>query len=251
MGKQKGNRKNLAVPPKGSKGWLFTCDINRDQQATRQITDVLNRLADPLKEEEEQAEPEEEKTLEQELAELKKPATRKQRWLPYVSEVNGNVFIRFTYSQDDPFVLLERYFNEVKERKGTLTNKVSKIYPIMYSGFPESSESLPILQELINKTFSADKPVTYEVFLDRKHRGEESGETHDELNNKIVKLVGQPHRPQYRKADWAVLWQSLGRNLYLSVIPKWSEWCSCNIAKYCASLLKPAEPAQPEHPKEN
>ncbi|EAY17558.1 hypothetical protein TVAG_453860 [Trichomonas vaginalis G3] len=245
----KGNRKNLAVPPKGSKGWLFTCDINRDQQATRQVIDVLNQLADPLTEGEAEEEQQEEKTLEQELADLKKPNQKQQRWIPYVSEVNGNVFIRFTQKQDDPFVLLERYFEEVRKRKGTLTNKVSKIYPIMYSGFPLSSESLPILQELVNKTFNAEKPVTYEVFLDRKHRGEESGETHDELNNKIVKLVGAPHKPIYRKAEWAVLWQSLGRNLYLSVIPKWSEWCSCNIAKFCASLLKPAEPAPPAEEK--
>ena len=246
----KGNRKGIQVPPKGSKGWLITCDIHRDQLATKQITGVLNHFADPIEEQNNDKEETEKKpaSLEEELAEISKTTTtKKQRWVPYVSEVQGNVFIRFTYEQDDPFVLLGRYFDEVRATKKTLSDRISKIYPIMASGFPNTEESLPVLDELIKKTFPKDEAVVYKIIINRKHN--EKTETHDELNEKILKLIGPPHKPTYKEAKWAVLWHLLGRNLYMSVVPQWGEWCECNIAKFCSSLLK-KESEETEKPKE-
>ena len=239
--KGKGNRKGLQVPPKGSKGWLITCDIHKDQLAIKQITGVLNHLADPIEETEETAADEGEKkpmSLEEELAELNKKGAKKQRWVPYVSEVQGNIFIRFCNDHDDPFVLLERYFNEVRANKKSLSDRISKIFPIMASGFPDTEESLPVLGELIKKTFPTDETVVYKVIINRKHN--QKTETHDELNDKILKLVGPPHKPTFKQAKWGILWHLVGRNLYMSVIPKWGEWCECSIAKFCASLIQQA-----------
>lgn len=243
----KPNKKGIQVPPKGSKGWLITCDIKKDQQAVKQITGVLNHLADPIEEEEKAGEEKKEMSLEEELAALAKTEPKKKRWVAYTSEVQGNVFIRFTNDHDDPFELLQRYFDEVKETKKTLSDKISKIYPIQASGFPKSDESLPILKELIDNSFKADEPVVYEIAINRKHC--EKQESHDELNDKILKLVGPPHKPAFKNAQWGVIWHSLGRNLYMSVVPKWGEWAQCNIAKFCANLLKPAEEAPKEESK--
>ena len=247
----KGNRKGLQVPPKGSKGWLITCDLHKDQQAVKQITGVLNHLADPIEDIKPSIEKGEEKkpmSLEEELAALKQDGSKKQRWIPYVSEVQGNIFIRFAYEQDDPFELLDRYFNEVRANRKTLSDRVSKIYPIMSSTFPKTEEALPILDELIKKTFPSDETIVYKVIINRKHN--EKTETHDELNDKILKLVGQPHKPTYKAAKWGILWHLVGRNLYLSVIPKWGEWCECNIGKFCANLIKQANEEKQEAEKE-
>ena len=249
--KGKSNRKGLQVPPKGSKGWLITCDIHKDQLAIKQITGVLNHLADPIEENQETTEGEGEKkpmSLEEELAELNKKGAKKQRWVPYVSEVQGNIFIRFCYDQDDPFELLDRYFNEVRANRKTLSDRISKIFPIMASGFPDTEESLPILGDLIKKTFPTDETIVYKVIINRKHN--QKTETHDELNDKILKLVGPPHKPTFKQAKWGILWHLVGRNLYMSVIPKWGEWCECSIAKFCASLIKQANEEKQEKKEE-
>ena len=143
--------------------------------------------------------------------------------------------MRFSNDKDDPFVVMEKYFAELKETKQSLTPKVTRIYPILYSGFPSSEESLPIMQELVSKAFSPEKPLTYEVVLHRKHCGNSYTESHDEMNKKILQIIGPPHKAVYHHGEAGVIWHSLGRNLYLSIIPKWSEWCQCNIPKFCSN----------------
>lgn len=240
----------IQTPPKGSRGILVTCDIGFSQKAVDQVLDLLNSYADPLPEEEnnEEAEPEKELTLEEELQQLKNPKSaqkqKKQnsRFITYKSEVSGNIFIRFAKEQDDPFVFLEKYFAHLKETGQSLTTKVIRMYPIQSSGFPSTEESLPVLDSLIKSYFHPDTAINYEIVIQRKHKGNSQPETHDELNQKIVNLVGPPHRPSYHEGDVGILWLSLGRNLYMGVVPKWREWCNCNVPKYAARAILQTTP---------
>lgn len=235
MGKKKAGyfqkkNKGLAVPPKGSRGVLVTCEPGRTNQAVQQVLRMLETLSDPIEA------PQKELTIEEELEQMKDSNT-KSRFVSYVSEVAGNFFIRFTEEQDDPFVILEKLYQLLRETKSNTMKHVVKIFPIMASGFPNADESLPVLQTLIPSLFTAEQALNYEVVIHRKHKGDGQKESHDELNKKIVDMVGQPHKPSYHGADHAVMWMSLGRNLYMSVIPKWKEWCNCNIPKFCAQLV--------------
>jgi hypothetical protein len=220
--------KTLSVPPKGSRGLLVTCDVNKSHQALQQVLRVCESFAPAL-------EAPHELSLEEELAEIKNPSV-KTRFVPYMSEVSGNFFIRFADDRDDPYVVLEGYFKSITETGQSTTTHVIRIYPIVGSGFPNSEESLPLLAEILPKVFTPDSELHYEVVIQRKHKGEGQGETHEEINAKIVKLVGRPHHAVFHGADVAVLWMSVGRNLYLGVVPKWKEWAGCNIPKFCASV---------------
>lgn len=251
MGKKKSsyfkNKKTGSIqsPPKGSRGILVTCDVGAVQKAVDQVLKFLNSIADPLPSTEgEQSnstdEPKKELSLEEELAQLKNPNKKsnenqpRKRFTTFISEVNGNFFIRFTQDFDDPFVFIEKYFNMIKETGQSQTPKVIRMYPIQASGFPSTEESIPLLTPLITNFFKPDNQVKYEVVIQRKHKGNGQGETHEELNQKIIDIVGQPHKPSYHDGDVGILWMSLGRNLYLSVIPKWKEWLGCNVPKFAA-----------------
>ena len=227
---KKGNKKNidLSVPPKGSKGLLITCDINKLNQAKNQIMNLLERFSTNIEVEIE------EKTLEEEIKELKNQ--NKNRFIPYISSVFGNFFIRFVNEKDDPFEILQLYFDELKRTKNSLTTKIIKIIPILYTGFPNPEESLPILQNIINNYYNNEISETYEVFLHRKHYQKETSDSHDILNKKILQLIPSNNKAVYHNAKSAIVWVALGRNLFLSVIPKWNEWCSCNIPKFCQTL---------------
>jgi hypothetical protein len=220
--------KTLSIPPKGSRGLLVTCEVSRSNQAVQQVLRVCESFAPAL-------EAPHELSLEEELAEIKNPSV-KTRFVPYMSEVSGNFFIRFTDDRDDPFVVLEGYFQSIAETGQSTTTHVIRIYPISISGFPNSEESLPLLTELLPKVFTSDSAINYEVVIQRKHKGDGQKESHEELNATIVKLVGPPHHAVFHEADVAVLWLSVGRNLYLGVVPKWKEWSGCNIPKFCASV---------------
>lgn len=257
MGKKKSsyfkNKKpgGISIPPKGSHGILVTCDIRFVNKAVDQVMKFLNSIVDPLPTTEEEnsnvvEEPQKELSLEEELAQLKNPnkksgdnqPKKKPRFTTYISEVNGNFFIRFTQDIDDPFVILDKYFEMVKEAGESQTPRVTRLYPIQASGFPSTEESIPVITQLIKDYFKPDHPVKYEVAIERKHKGNGQNETHDELNQKIVSIVGQPHKPSYHEGDVGVLWLSLGRNLYMSVIPKWKEWCGCNVPKFAAKCVQ-------------
>lgn len=224
--------KPLVVPPKGSRGLLVTCEPGRVNKAVQQVMRMLEMLADPI----ETAPPEKELTIEEELAQMK-DSSQHTRFMSYVSDVSGNFFIRFTEEQDDPFALLEKFYASLRLTGSNTMTHVIRLYPIMASGFPSTEESLPVLQTLIPTLFTPEKELTYEVVIQRKHKGDGQKETHDELNKMIVDMVGQPHKPSYHGSDHAVLWMSLGRNLYMSVIPKWKEWCNCNVPKFCAQMI--------------
>lgn len=235
MGKKKAGyfqgkkAKNLAVPPKGSRGILFTCEAGRTNRATQQVIRMCEEYCEAP------APPAEKLSLEEELEQMKNPK-EKTRFISYVSDVPGNVFIRFTDEKDDPFVVLTKLFESVREDGTNPLPNVVRIYPILASGFPRSDESLPILQALIPTLFTPEIERGYEVVIQRKHKGDGQKETHDELNKKIVDMVGEPHKPRYHGSDCAVLWLSLGRNLYMSVLSQWKEWCGCNLPKFCAQL---------------
>ncbi|KAH0792102.1 THUMP domain-containing protein 1 isoform X1 [Histomonas meleagridis] len=243
MGKKKQsyfqNKKsqNLQVPPKGSKGVLITSDIHSINRGMHEAISVLERFSDPLPEEEQQQqETPAEESLESELAALRsQQKTQKARFVPYISEVTGNCFIRFTVEQDDPNEIVRRYFNYISQNCESLTKHVVRMYPILASAFPNSDESLPILAELLPKMFTPEKQIQYEIVIQRKHKGDGQKETHDELNQKIMNLVGQ-HRAVYHNGDSAILWISLGRNLYIGLVPDWKELCGCNVPKFCARV---------------
>jgi hypothetical protein len=220
--------KTLNVPPKGSRGLLVTCEVNKSNQAVQQVLRVCEAFAPPL-------EAPRELSLEEELAEIKNPSV-KARFVPYMSEVSGNFFVRFTDDRDDPFVVLDKYFQSITETAQSTTTHVSRIYPIVTSGFPNSEESLPVLNEVLPRFFTPGSEISYEVVIQRKHKGDGQKESHEELNARIVQLIGAPHRPAFHGADVGVLWMSLGRNLYMGVVPKWKEWCGCNIPKFCAGV---------------
>ena len=238
MGKKKAayfqgkKAKNISVPPKGSHGILVTCEPNRTNKATQQVIRMCEEFCEPLDEPEA---PPKEMSLEEELQQMRNPK-QKSRFISYVSDVPGNVFIRFTEEKDDPFAILNKFFASVREAGSNTLPNVVRVYPIMASGFPRSEESLPVLQTLIPKLFTPDVERTYEVVIQRKHKGDGQKETHDELNQKIVEMVGAPHKAKYHGSDCAILWLSLGRNLYLSVVEQWKEWCGCNIPKFCAQM---------------
>ncbi|OHT13432.1 hypothetical protein TRFO_16418 [Tritrichomonas foetus] len=244
----------INIPPKGSRGILVTCDVDGSRKALDQVTRLINELADPIEES-----PEDEQQNEQPIEQqTEKPTEQAQestddnpdsnnsknenknrkpraRFVPYMSEVNGNFFIRFTNEKDDPFIIVEKYFNTLKETGVSLTRNATRMYPIQASGFPTSEETIPVLEPFVRNFFRADgPPISYEIIIQRKHKGSASGESHDDLNKKLLALVGPPHHASFHKGDAAVLWISLGRNLYVSVVPKWREWCGCNIPK-CAA----------------
>jgi hypothetical protein len=228
--------KGISVPPKGSRGLLVTCDVARTNQAVQQIIKTCEQLLGPLPSN--SSDPPQELSLEDELAQLRAPS-EKTRFIPYLSEVNGNFFVRFVDDRDDPFVLAGRYFQGVRESGRSAANRIIRLYPILTSGFPNSEESLPVLQELIQKVFVPDRVLKYEIVIQRKHKGDGQKESHDELNGKIRDCIGHPHQASYHEGEVAVLWMSLGRNLYLSVVPQWKEWCGCNVPKFCAQLELP------------
>jgi hypothetical protein len=231
--------KGLSVPPKGSHGLLITCDFARTNQAVQQILKSCEQILGPLP----TAAPEasEELSLEDEIAQLRAPG-QKSRFIPYLSEVSGNFFVRFVDERDNPLTFAERYFQAVRESRRSPTTHVIRLYPILMSGFPNSEESLPVLKTLIEKVFVPDRPLDYEIVIHRRHKGDGQKESHDDLNHKIRELVGQPHQASYHEGKVAILWMSLGRNLYLSVVPQWKEWCGCNVPKFCAQLeLKGSE----------
>ena len=227
--KSKGSKSS--VPPKGSKGILVTCDISNVNRAVSQVVSLCHSLV-PEDLLENQDSNNNEKSLEDEISELRNEKT-KARFVPYVSDVSGNFFIRFVEPQDDPFDFLSRYFTSIKLTGKSETPKAVRLYPVQYTGFPEIDESFPILTTLVQPVFeNKDFPLNYEVVIHRKHAADK--DSHDILNNKIISFVGPPHKPMYHNADIAIVWISLGRNLFLSVIPKWKEWCNCNIPKLCA-----------------
>jgi hypothetical protein len=206
--------KKLSVPPKGSCGLIVTCDPIHTNQAVEQVVQLCCTYTEHGDEDEDQ---------------------QTSRFIPYLSEVPGNFFVRFAGGKDDPFTVLSKYFDALKETGRSTTIYVVRLYPIRLSGFPSSEESLPLLGELTSQIFKPDHAVVYEVLIQRKHKGEK--ETHEELNKKIVELVGAPHKPVFHGADTAILWISLGRNLYMSVVDgKWKEWCGCNVPKFCAKV---------------
>jgi hypothetical protein len=88
-----------------------------------------------------------------------------------VSEVAGNIFIRFVDEQDDPFAVVERYFQSIRESRRSVTTHVTRLYPILASGFPDSEDSLPVLQALLPRLFTVDEPITHEIVIQRKHKG--------------------------------------------------------------------------------
>jgi hypothetical protein len=228
-GENKG--KGSLVPPRGSHGLLVTCEPHQSQVAVEQTLKLCESFL-PAQAARAGAE---ELSLEEELAQVR-GVSRKSRFIPYVSDVGGNIFIRFVDEQDDPFAVVERYFQSIRESRRSETTHVTRLYPILASGFPDSEESLPVLQALLPRFFTGDEPVTYEIVIQRKHKGDGQKESHDELNKRIMESVGPPHRAMYHGGDSAVLWLSLGRNLYMSVVPRWKEWCFCNVPKFCAHL---------------
>ena len=268
MGKKKSsyfkNQKSggIKIPPKGSHGILVTCDVNAVHKAVDQVMKFLDSIVDPLPTTDEEGssvaeQPQKELSLEEELALVQNPkkggdnqTKKKARFVTYISEVNGNFFIRFTQDFDDPFAILDKYYGIVKETGKSPTPKVIRLYPIQSSGFPSTEESLPLLTPLITNFFKSDTPTKYEIVISRKHKGNGQGETHEELNQKILNIVGQPHIPSYHDGDAGVLWMSLGRNLYLSVVPRWKEWCGCNVPKYAAKCVIQNENSQTNQ-KEN
>lgn len=213
-----------APPPKGSKGILFTTDPFRTKKALAQVLTTLEKYCPP---------PVQDTSGELSLEDELKGMTQKKpvQFTPYVSEVSGNVFVRF--NSDDPLAFCEKFFNALSMTGKSECPLVVKMYPILYSGFPLSEESLPALDPMLPLLFSGDQASTYNVLIHRAHKGD-TAETHDELNAKIVAKVSGPHRPVFRGAEKAILWISLGRNLYIGVVPKWAEWAECNIPKLCA-----------------
>ena len=228
---KKSRPKNRSVPPKGSRGLLVTFDPKQASQAIRQVMKMCEEFSDPLPD----GETGKELSLDEELT-LLKTAGEKSRFVCYESDVSGNAFIRFVRDEDDPFLVLEKFFTSIREVRANLIPNVVRVYPIMASGFPRCEESLPILETLIQKIFTPDKELTYEVVIQRKHKGDGQELTHDELNKKIVDMVGKPHKPIFHGSDNAVLWLSLGRNLYMSVVGHWGEWCQFNIPRFCKQL---------------
>ena len=217
-------------PPKHSKGILITCDIHEIRRAVSQILNLLNTLLPEEKTSHETTENAED-SFESELLELQNGTPKSsKRFQEFISEVNGNVFIRFTREEDDPLEFVEAYFNRLKETKQTETDKIVRVFPIQASGCPSDEDSLELLDKFIPVLFHENNPLTYEVFITRKHKG--SCISHDELNNAITKNVGPPHRPLFHGAQSAILWIHLGRNLYVGYVPNWSELCSCNIPKF-------------------
>ena len=227
----------IISPPKGSRGILVTCDVHGVHKAVDQVIQLIESLSDPIDEQNEAEQKED--SLEAELAALKNESKtkKKTRFIPYVSEVTGNFFIRFANEKDDPFAVLDKYFKELRETGVSQTPRVTRMYPIQASGFPSSEETLPVLEPLIKSFFKDDNPLNYEVVIQRKHKGNGQNETHDELNQKILDIVGKTHHPSFHKGDVGILWLSLGRNLYVSVVPKWKEWLGCNVPK-CAALYQ-------------
>lgn len=213
----------------------MTCEPHRSNQAVKQVMALCEDLAGPLEDIEAAQEPVKELSLDEELQEMK-ASKKKSRFVSYISDVAGNVFIRFVDERDDPFAVMEKMFNGIREVKKSTIPHVVRLFPILASGFPNTEESVPMLAELLPKMFTPEKQLAYEVVITRKHKGDGQKESHDELNAKIVALVGPPHTPTYRGSEAAVLWISLGRNLYMSVVPKWREWCGCNVPKFCAAL---------------
>lgn len=236
MGKEKNFRKKgsgkISAPPKGSRGLLVTCDVNAVNRAVQQVLGICESYSDPLPEIAEG-----ELSLEDEIKAMQQ-SHKKARFTPYISEVSGNFFIRFVDERDDPYVTLTKYFDDIKKTGQTRTPKVTRILPILASGFPLTEESLPVLETLLPKMFKPETPLTYNVFIQRKHNGNAQAESHEELNHKIVEKIGLPHRPLYQNHDpeAAVLWVQLGRNLYMGLVPQWREWCGCNIPKFCARI---------------
>jgi hypothetical protein len=222
-----------SAPPKGSRGLLVTCDVARVNEALRQVLRICEEILDRVS-----VDPSQEISFDDELVQLRTPV-EKGRFIPYISEVPGNFFIRFTDERDDPFVLVDRYYRSMRESGSSATTRVTRLYPIKTSGSPEAEQSLPVLQGLVEGFFGRDRPVKYEVVLQRKYKGVGQKESHDELNEKIRKLVGEPHQAVYHGGDVAVLWLSLGKMLYLSIVEQWKEWCGCNVPKFCAQLQLP------------
>jgi hypothetical protein len=230
-GKGRSKATEISGPPKGSHGILVTCELRGSREAVQQALKLcesfLPAQAAPAKSKE--------LSLEDELAQLRRPS-RKSRFIPYLSDVAGNFFIRFVDKQDDPFALVENYFQSIRESGRSATTHVTRLYPILATGSPGMEESLPVLQELLPRVFKGNEPISYEVFIRRKHKGEEQKESHYELNWKIIDSVGPPHHAMYHGSDTAVLWISLSRHLYMSVVPRWKEWCGCNVPRFCAQL---------------
>ena len=213
MRKKKGsyfqNKKSsfLQVPPKGSKGILITCDVSSVHRGIREAINMFEQFSDPLPEENQPAKPtEEQMSLEEAIEAPEKEEKKKTRFTQYISEVTGNCFIRFVYEQDKPDVIIRKYFDYLKEKGESLTKHVTRMYPIMWCGFPQADEALPVLKEMLPLMFKEKNPLQYEIVLQRKHKGDGQKETHDELNQKIMNLVGKPHHAVYHGGESAILW---------------------------------------------
>jgi hypothetical protein len=231
--KGKGRRKAMTIsgPPKGSHRILVTCEARRSRKAVH----LALKLCESFVPVQEAPAGSEELSVEDELAQVR-GVSQKSRFIPYMSDVAGNFFIRFVDKQDDPFALVERYFQSIRRSGRSVTTHVTRLYPILATGSPGMEESPPVLQELLPRVFKGDDPKRYQVFIQRKHKGEEQQESHDELNRKIIDSVGCPHQAMYDGSDTVVLWISLSRHLYMSVVPRWKEWCACNVPRFCAQL---------------
>jgi hypothetical protein len=225
------SKKRKPDRPTGSHGVLITCERRYLRKAVHEAMKVCESILP------ERGAPAESEglSLEEELAQVR-GAPKKSRLIPYESIVGGNIFIRFVDAEDDPLVVVEGYLQSIRETGRSATTHVTRMYPILATGSPNPEKSLPVLQQLLPRFFTADDPITYEVVIQRKSTGDGQKESHDELNRRIIESVGPPHHAMYHGTEAAVLWLALGGAVYLSVVRRWGEWCGCNVPKFCARI---------------